>query len=652
MKGLMTGQMKFNTGDDVEKGEQPPLLPMRLLVVADLTARDPYNAGASPPSGVTRVDPSRFEALFTALRPRIAVEVPSVLADGKNARVDLSPTSLKSFRPDGLCAEVPLLRALLDGRLVLDRLREGTISLDQARLELDRLWSGSPLVREILGLLPAGAAGAPGAAAAPAPAPAAASASAPATSGGTSVDDLLAMVDLGGTAAAAQQTAPRTAAAFDEGSAVEAPRADAAMGRFSQLIQAVVQSARPKAGRPVQPAQAIAHLERALGAQIGAILQHPEVRRIEEAWRGLSFLVERAKSHHGTRIEVVSARPDETAEALARVLKETATTEPPATAAVVDVEVDGTAAAFARLAAIAEVAEAYTMPVLVNGSARLLGVEDLAAVERLDHKGGLFQAPHQAPWRSAAARHSMRWVSIAMNRALARAPYDKSTSRVREAVIVEEPRDRGGFVWLSPAYLVGSLLLGSFRDTGWPCRILGARSGGLVENLQVHEVKGGYEGDEGVAIPTEVFISTDTQRELSKCGVLLLASAPNSDAVYLLSAPTAYVPPDKRTYDSATTEPEDRLDRVPLPDQLFVARLVQFLRALCAKLPASSDPAEVQPVIEGAAWTLFENAAPGSVELSVKARAESEGTVASVTVRPRRFLGVSLDEISLDLPLG
>ena len=134
--------------------------------------------------------------------------------------------------------------------------------------------------------------------------------------------------------------------------------------------------------------------------------------------------------------------------------------------------------------------------------------------------------------------------------------------------------------------------------------------------------------------------------------MLLLASAPNSDAVYLLSAPTAYVPPDKRTYDSATTEPEDRLDRVPLPDQLFVARLVQFLRALCAKLPASSDPAEVQPVIEGAAWTLFENAAPGSVELSVKARAESEGTVASVTVRPRRFLGVSLDEISLDLPLG
>jgi type VI secretion system ImpC/EvpB family protein len=422
--------------------------------------------------------------------------------------------------------------------------------------------------------------------------------------------------------------------------------------RVSELISAVVQSARPKAGRPMQPTQAIAHVERALGAQIGAILQHPEVRRLEEAWRGLSFLVERAKAHPATRIEVVSARPGEAADALARALKDTAATEPPATAAIVDVPVDGTPVAFARLEAIAEIAEAYTMPVLVNGDVRLLGADDLGAVERLDHKAALFQAPHQAPWRSIAARHSMRWVAIAMNRALARPPYDKASSRVREAAIVEEPRDQAACVWLSPAYLIGSLILGSFRDTGWPCRIVGARNGGLVENLQVHEVKSGYEGDEGMAIPTEVFVSTDTQRELGRCGVLLLASAPNSDQVYVLSAPTAYVPPEKRTYDSATTEPEDRLERVSLVDQLFVGRLAQFLRALSSKLPASSDPAEIEPVIEGAVWALFDNAAPASVELTVKARHAQEGTTVAVKVRPRRFLGVGVEEISIDVPLG
>ncbi|AKT38907.1 type VI secretion system contractile sheath domain-containing protein [Chondromyces crocatus] len=636
-KGFLTGQMKFNVSDDVSKGAEAPLLPLRLVVVADLVPRDPHNAGASPPASAIRIDPSRFDALFAALRPRIAIDVPSVLADGRNTRVDLAPTSLKSFRPDGLCSEVPLLRALLDGRLALDRLRDGSITVEQARGELQRLWSGSPFAEEVLGLLPVG-----GRSAASAPA---AFSSAPAEPAGGSaaggVDDLLALVDLGGGAPAVGERSPEAETAPAKGG-----------NRITELIHAVVQSARPKAGKPVQPSQAIAAVEKALGAQLGAILQHPEVKRLEEAWRGLSFLVERAKSHHGTRIEVVVARPEEAASALARSLKETSATEVPATAAVVDIEVDGSAASFARLEAIADLAEAYTMPTLVNGTAKLLRVDDLAAVERLDNKASLFQAPHQAPWRSAAAKPAMRWVTIAMNRALGRSPYDKASSRVREAVIVEEPRDEAATVWLAPVYLVASLILGSFRETGWPCRVVGARTGGLVENLQVREVPGGYDGEEGVAIPTEVFVSTDTQRELARSGVLMLASAPNSDAVYLLSAPTAYVPPEKRTYDSATTEPEERLERVSLVDQLFVGRLVQFLRALCSKLPPSSDPAEVQPVVEGAAWTLFENSAPASVELTVKARGGSDGTVVAVHVRPRRFLGVGIDELGFEIPLG
>ncbi|MBI4955298.1 MAG: hypothetical protein HY908_24960, partial [Myxococcales bacterium] len=47
-----------------------------------------------------------------------------------------------------------------------------------------------------------------------------------------------------------------------------------------------------------------------------------------------------------------------------------------------------------------------------------------------------------------------------------------------------------------------------------------------------------------------------------------------------LSAPTAYVTPPKRTYEGASTEPEVRLPRIGLNDQLFVARLAQFLFAL------------------------------------------------------------------------
>ncbi|XXX72303.1 type VI secretion system contractile sheath large subunit [Sorangium sp. So ce134] len=643
IKGVLGDEFRFHVGEDGGAVERGPLLPLRVLVVADLTPRDPHNAGASPPAGAARVDAGRFDSLFATLRPRIAIEVPSVLAGGRAARVDLSPTGLKSFRPDALCAEVPLLRSLLDGRRVLERLRDGSATLDQARAELDRLWGGSPLARDLLGLLPAAGAGASPARPA---APAAERHAAPAPAPASDVDALLSMVDLGGGGGENAGAAPPPEAPAGPG-----PR-PAEGGRFSELIATVAASARPRAGQPARPAEAIAQLERAIGAQIGAILQHPEVRRLEEAWRGLSLLVDRAKAAEGVRIEVVSARPDEAASALARVLAQTASSEPPASFAIVDVAIDGSAAALARLEEIARVAEAHALPAVVNGDAGLLGAGDLGGVERLDNKAALFRAPHRAPWRSAAARPCMRWVAIAMNPVLGRMPYDKATSRIREAAIVEQPGDEGGRVWISPAYLVGALIAGSFRETGWPCRIAGAKGGGVIGDLPVHEVKGAYEGDEGVAIPTEAFVSTDTQRDLAKSGVLLLASAPNSDAVYVLTAPTAYVPPEKLTYDSPTAEPEARLERVSLVDQLFVARVVQFLRALSAKLPADSDPAEVQPVVEGALWALFENAPPASIELAVKASRGEAGAQIAVTVRPRRFLGVGLDEVSLEVPLG
>lgn len=646
-KGWIGGTMKFNVGQDEAPAAESkaPLLPLRVLVVADLVPHDEHNAGASPPDAPIRIDPSRFEELFRKLRPRLAIEVPSVLADGRLVRVDLSPTDLKSFRPDGLCAEVPLLRSLLDGRLVLDRLQSGAIDEATARREIERLFGPCAFAREVVSLLGARAESAP-------EAPAAKAAPEPARpvaegAGGGSIDSILSMVALD--AGGASNGAPR--AAVPAAAPAPAGPAAGASSRFSELIAAVARSARPgSASGPPRPAEAIAKVERALGIQIGAILQHPEVRRLERAFRGLRFLVDRAQAHAGIVFDVVSVRPDEAAQAFERAARLSGSA-PPVSFAVIDVEVDGSAASLARLEAIAAAAEAAVVPAVVNGTPRLVGADDLGAVERLDHKAGWIEAPERAPWRSTAAKPAMRWVTVALNGALGRLAYDKGASRVREAVVQETPADEAAIVWLAPAYVVGALVIGSFRATGWPARIVGPRSGGVVENLPVREIDAG--GPEGaVAIPTEAFLSTDTQRELAKTGVLALAAAPNSDAIYVLSAPTAYLPPPKRTYDSATTEPEVRFDRVPLGDQLFVARIVQFLRALCSKLPASSPPADVQPVVEGALWELFENAPPAGPEIAVEAKAGEGGTSVVVAIRPRRYVGVTLEELSLEMPLG
>jgi len=624
-KGFMMGSMKFAKEGDDSPAEvsEGPLLPFRILVVTSIVPSDEANAGASAPEHPIRLDLADPAALFTKIRPRLSIEIPSVLDLGKTIKIDLSPTGLKSFRPDGLLAEVPLLRSLTDGKMVLDRLRAGELTDDQAFGQLDRLWGGSAMAGEVIGRAPRG-----GESREPARA-AAKQAAASAPSGGGGLDALLDMVDVPGgdshAASSAEESSPRN----DD--------------RIASIIAQVALGSKARGGRGKT---GIPMVEEAIGLQLGAILQHPEVRRLERAYRSLNFLAERSQRIPGVLIDVLGIPAEGAAAGLRRALGKPQ--EVPFTIAIADVEIDGSTRSFTELEAIAEIAEEACCPTFVNGTEKLLGVGDLARIDKLDSKLNLFSAPHRAPWRATAQKLALRWVTIALNGVLLRGPYDKQSSRVREATVNEMPNDHESFVWMPAAYAVAAATIQSFKDTGWPARITGAKHG-QIENLLVREVD-----DDGVpvAIPTQAFISTESQRELSKIGILALASAPNSDAAYIHTAPTAYVPPDKKTYDSASTEPENRPPAISLVDQLFVGRLVQFTRALCQKLPRELDLGEAKQILEAATWALFEKAPPAGPSLGVTVTRDADGPVAAFEIVPRRFLGVSLEEFTFQMPIG
>lgn len=630
-KGIMGGSMKFGVSEDenVPEEVEGPLLPLRILAITSLVPDAEHNAGASAPEAPLRIDPHNPDEVFTKLRPRASIEVASVLHEGKPLRIELAPTSLKSFRPDGLFAEVKLLRSLLDGRAVLERVRLGELTPAQAQGQLERLWDGSPFAREVLGLAEAKAA-------APAPAAVAATSSSPEDA---KVASILDMVDMGD---GASPSGPSDGASSfgSPGTGLDRETSD----KFSKIIAQVALSGRK--GGAARPSDAVPRVEQAIGAQLGAILQHPAVRRLERAYRGLRFLIDRAQRIPGVVIDVVSVAPEGAAATFALAAKRA--TDVPYAFAIVDTDIDGSARSFTELASIAETAEGYVIPALVNGTEGLLGVGDLASIERLDNKQALFTAPHRAPWRSAANKTPMRWVAVTMNGVLARGPYDKNSSRVREAVVREMPDDHEAVVWMSPVWAIATLIVQSFKETGWPARIVGTRNG-LIENLPVREID---DGGQTVAVPTQAFLSTDSQKEMARLGVLLLASAPNSDAAYVHAAPTAYVQPEKRTYDSASTEPENRPPAISLVDELFIARLVQFTRSLCEKIPPESDPAEVKQVLEAALSALFDKAPPAGPQLSVKVDRTEGGAVAKIGVEPRRFLGVSLEEFGFEMPIG
>lgn len=609
----------------VELGDA--LLPLRVIAVADLMPRGEFNAGANAPETATRVDPGAFDELFQRLAPRIAIEVESVLADSRKVRVDLSPNSMKSFRPDQLVKDVPLLRSLMDGRRVLERLRDGSVQVDDAASELNRLWNNSPFVSRVLGGVEVKAAPA-----APMAAP---------TDTGASEGDVARILDMVDTGISSSSSEPVPAAA-------PAPAASKSEGKFGAVIAAIAHSGKNRAG--ARPDQGIALIEKAVGLQLGVILQHAEVRRLEEAWRGVAFLAARTPKEAVT-LSVLSARLDDTPGALDKAINAGHGIEPPVTFAVVDSVCDGDAASLAHLRAIADVGEANACPIITNASSGMFG-RHLDEVDRLDNKQALYDAPERAPWRAESNRPAMLWTALTINRVLARNAYDKRTSRIREATVVEQPSDEASAaVWVQPCWAVASLVMKSFDKTGWPCRITGAPDAGVIEDLPVRELELAHSGEK-IAVPTEVFFSTETQKALGRLGLVALASQPNDDKAYLMRATTAYVPPPKRTQSYDTAEEQVRYPATPLADQLFVARLAQYLQALGSRIGASNTSTDVQKVLDAAVRELFEIAPPPGPELNVDVRERDGGLVATVTVRPRRFLGVGMEEITLGVPLA
>ncbi|MEM9691818.1 MAG: type VI secretion system contractile sheath large subunit, partial [Myxococcota bacterium] len=392
--------------------------------------------------------------------------------------------------------------------------------------------------------------------------------------------------------------------------------------------------------------------ERAISIQLTSIVQHPEFRRLERVWKGLELLASRTPKT-GVRLEVLSCEAATYPAGLARSIEAGRGTEPPVSCALVDHTVDGSAASFGVFRQLAELGQNHTVPVLMNAGAGLFRHEDLTQVDRLDNKAALFESPEAITWRSEVNRPAALWTALSLNRVLSRLPYDRRTSRIREAEVVElhDEADPEAALFISAAWVVGSLITRSFERHQWPCGITGARNGGVAENLPVRQVDTPG-ASERVAVPTEVFFSTDTQKQLSRLGLIALASQPNDDSTYLLTAPTAYVPPPKRTYEGASTEPEVRFPATPLVDQLFVARLIQFIQALNERIAPTEAPADIQAFLEAALWELFSDAKPGRLELSVDVQATEGGATASFQIRPHRFLGVQMEELAFDIPIG
>lgn len=358
-----------------------------------------------------------------------------------------------------------------------------------------------------------------------------------------------------------------------------------------------------------------------LDGTLYALVEHPEVRALERAWRGVQFLAERAPKN--VVIEAMDASADNVETVLAKLAGRI--DAGPVDLIVVDHTIGSSARDLGRLEKWATIAEGMGAPLVANGSAELLGADSIAALGKSSSRLRDSADPRAAAFRSAAGKDVMRWVTLALNGVLAR-PKHAGPVRKTFGVNLDEKSE----LFLGAAIGVAALAAQSFGKAGWAIP-----PAGVLEQLPVRVI-------DGASVATEAPANQDSAKEAAAAGIALFCSAANQDVAVLPDAPTVHrAPSTQGGAPSAATH--------SLADQMFVARIANAIIQLAAAIPSNTPEGAARDVVRVALAELFgESGKKPEVDVKIT----GAPAMLEVTIRPRGFGGVKLEEATLGAPLA
>jgi type VI secretion system protein ImpC len=337
----------------------------------------------------------------------------------------------------------------------------------------------------------------------------------------------------------------------------------------------------------------IAELDRRLSAQVNEILHHPEVQKLESAWRSLRWAVERIDFRENIRVEILPVDRE-------------------ALQADLDDALDLTKSGFYKLVysneygvfggkpfgvmnlnfdfgagpqdiellrKVAAVAAMSHVPVIGNASPEFFGADSFQALPNLKDLRSLFEGPQYARWRGFRESEDARYVGLAMPRFLLRLPYGEKTVPVRSFNFKEEVIDHHErYLWGHASTALVTRIADSFAKFRWSPNIIGPLSGGTVDALPLHQ----YEamGEIQTKIPTEVLITERREYELSEEGFIGLVYKKDADNACFFSANSVQRPKTfGNTAEGKQAETNFRLG-TQLPYMFIMTRLAHYIKVL------------------------------------------------------------------------
>ena len=552
-------QISFTHGP----AELPRAPAFRLLVVGafDPSASDRHRT----PIPVSRGD---FQSVLDAVAPAVALDIPNALTGaGDTWWIKLQLRSLKDFTPAGLLRQVPELDWIDAFRRTIDDVAAGRRSAPALRDVLDD-YAGVDGLGEAVRLCRTGLAE-------QRPEP---SAKAPQRQSG----------------AGAQRADDELDRLFDMVAAPE--NADSGSSARDAVAGAIAAATRGSGGSRPRPAlnAASAAVTALLQTQLQSILAHPRFLALEQAWRGLHWLLAGIGGDVPVGVQILPREAAQAAEAIASA-SPTEAAEHNARFDLVLCDLALCRTDLDLLRALAAAGETAMAPVLLTLRGDFFETPPDRPLARVRDPANLLDQPEYQAWNAVCEDEPMRWLGACFNDMLLRPPHAAGDRHAAGIAQPGDPLTHG--LWGHAGWLVARRVAEQQQQTDWPAPIIGARNG-RIQDLPLYSP--GEAGQDGQQRPLRHALSPDQAEQLGSVGIIALACAPDQDSAWILNAPSL-----RRIRSQAQPEQTRALRRdASLSAQLVRARLVHCILAALDDLPGGS-PAERAAALEHYARALI-----------------------------------------------
>ncbi len=339
--------------------------------------------------------------------------------------------------------------------------------------------------------------------------------------------------------------------------------------------------------------QMLAAIDQKMSAQLDLILHDESFQKLESAWRGLKFVVDRTDFRQNIRIEVLNASKEElladfedSPEVVKSGLyKHIYSAEfgqfggKPYGAVVANYEMSAGPQDVKLMQFMSSVGAISHAPVIASAGPKMFGCEKYEDIANLKDLESIFEGPKYAKWNAFRETEDARYMGLTVPRFLLRIPYGPETVPVKSFNYNEATAgDTDKYLWGNAAYTFATRLTDSFAQYRWCPNIIGPQSGGAVENLPVHT----YEsmGQVQSKVPTEVLVTDRREYELAEQGFIALTMRKGSDNAAFFSANSVQKPKNfGNTPEGKQAELNYKLG-TQLPYMMMINRLAHYIKVL------------------------------------------------------------------------